>query len=122
MVHLPESASLLVISPASSQCPQSPVLSQFSEAPTFSPSDSPSQVPSDSVFRSDSPSHIPATDPNPKQNSDTSSDLLLAIILPIIILAVIAIVGLATRAYLMNGKGEMVPSSEHGGNNLIFDT
>jgi hypothetical protein len=114
MVHLPESAAVVIFSSASNQCPEDPYVTVYSNYPTMAPSDVPSHF----------PSSLPQPTTRPQSNADSpkkDSNLLLAILLPIIIL-VIAIVGLFARAYLVTGKGDMIPLSEDSGNDLIFDT
>jgi Na+/proline symporter len=113
MVHIPESAAVVVFSSASSECPEEPYVTVYSNYPTLAPSEIPSLL----------PSFLPT--PFAQSNKDPhkkNSELLLAIILPIIILAVVAIVGLVARAYLVAGKGDMIPLSEDSGSDLIFDT
>lgn len=118
MIHLPESVSLLVISAASSHCPLKPVVTLYSEAPTTLPTSVPTITHSPSIAPTEN-----LLDNNRNNPSKEDSNYLLAIILPIVILVVIAAVGLVTRAYFASSsKGEMIPSSDHSGNNLVFDT
>lgn len=113
MVHLPESAAVIVFSSASDQCLEEPYMTVYSNYPTVAPSEIESLL----------PSLLPTTNVGSNANSQKkNSALLLAIILPIIILTVVAIVGLVVRAYFVAAKGDMIPLSDDSGGDLIFDT
>lgn len=113
VTHLPEIASILIISNSSSMCSGDPHVTLYSNAPTTLPS---------SI--NNAQSFVPTVSLLSRKNSGEKkkSLLLLSILLPIIIVTVIGIVVVVARAYFVAGKGDLIPLSDDSGNNLVFDT